>query len=151
MLVLLLPLPFLVFFPYTVSGSVDPVPAPDVVSDGSVDPVVSVRGPGGQFEDHVRKFSLGAEDRKRRRRDGRLGADIRVARALGEKGYTKVRISVVGDADLVADDFLAKVGGKWDYKAAFRYRWRAAYDLGTKNVRCGGEGEVGLAGSLKMK
>jgi hypothetical protein len=49
--------------------------------------------------------------------------DLRVSKALGDKGYDKVRVSVIAGPEAVFDDF------KFTYAEPFKYRWQNAYDL----------------------
>ena len=60
--------------------------------------------------------------------------DLRVAKAIGSKGYDKIRVSVIsqdGGVDLrglAADSF---------YNDSFKYRWEGAFDLGQAETSCG--------------
>ena len=75
----------------------------------------------GEFEPWVRRAHEAAQS---------SGLDFRFAKALGPKGYNKIRLSVIGSKN----DLLDAEG--FDYAAPFQYRWQAAYDLGTAKTAC---------------
>jgi hypothetical protein len=48
------------------------------------------------------------------------GVDIRVAKAMGQRGYNKARVSVVSNSSIAANPL-------FDYSAPFKYRWTDKY------------------------
>jgi hypothetical protein len=68
--------------------------------------------------------------------------DLRIAKARGDRGYNKARISVVSHgtpllgAHIVGTASGGTDGVPFDYSEPFDYRWAASFDLGTKAMRC---------------
>jgi len=64
--------------------------------------------------------------------------DLRVAKALGSRGYDQVRITVISEGP--ANLELKRVGSdeisNFSIIEPFRYRWTHAYDLGSRNRKC---------------
>ncbi|CAK9099563.1 Hypothetical protein SCF082_LOCUS46630, partial [Durusdinium trenchii] len=56
--------------------------------------------------------------------------DLRVTKALGDRGYDKVRVSVVTYGNRSFDDFV------FDVVEPFATKWTHSYDLGERGVRC---------------
>ena len=83
----------------------------------------------GSFEPEVRIAA--------RRASPESPIDLRVAKAVGSKGYDKVRVSVIspggGSVSLQHLDPDA-------YNDTFRYRWEASFDLGVAHTACGASG-----------
>lgn len=68
------------------------------------------------------------------------GADVRVTRAIGSKGYDKVRVSVVSNATIASSLF--------DYSAQFKYRWTDKYlSTGIISVTPGATTQITVAGT----
>jgi len=67
------------------------------------------------------------------------GLDIRVSKALGSKGYNKLRISVVSNKSF--DDEL------FSYSSSFKYRWTGKYlSTGVVTVNPGEKNKISIAG-----
>jgi hypothetical protein len=89
----------------------------------------------GKFEDEVRSTSalLALKEPT---------LDLRVAKGRGDRGYNKVRVSVVSHGTpLVGARITGTVdnnntGVPFSYSAPFKYRWEASFDLGTKSSKC---------------
>ncbi|CAK9000008.1 Hypothetical protein SCF082_LOCUS6309, partial [Durusdinium trenchii] len=69
-------------------------------------------------------------------RGGKL--DVRVSRALGEKGYDKVRLSVITES-AEDEEMLRKSGLAFEYSKPFQYGWEFRYDLGRVATACSTE------------
>lgn len=83
----------------------------------------------GYFEDEVRLLAAAPTT-------GAAPLDLRVAKAVGSKGYDKVRVSVVSQGAAAAGIDLGSLAPE-AYNETFRYRWVGAFDLGTKGTSCG--------------
>ena len=93
--------------------------------DDDVDP----HHPLGTFEPWVRTHKS-PESARAHVAEQSSTLDFRVAKALGSKGYNKLRLSVVGNKSSALD------AENFDYAESFQYRWQAAYDLGTAAASC---------------
>ena len=76
--------------------------------------------------------------------------DLRVAKAVGSKGYGKVRVSVISQGAAAAAIDLRSLSAQ-AYNETFRYRWVGSFGLGTKATSCGANAvyntSVGLGNS----
>jgi hypothetical protein len=82
----------------------------------------------GYFEDELRSTAKAVP----------LGStlDLRVAKAVGSKGYDRVRVSVVSQGAAAMGIDLSSIDPQ-AYNSTFKYRWEGAFDLGTAQTRCG--------------
>jgi len=66
-------------------------------------------------------------------------ADLRVSKALGQRGYESVRVSMVGVSAGTGTGRDEVLAGEFDVVETFTERWTHAYDNGAAGVVCKGE------------
>mmetsp|Transcript_23459 Transcript_23459/g.48741 ORF Transcript_23459/g.48741 Transcript_23459/m.48741 type:complete len:516 (-) Transcript_23459:47-1594(-) len=79
--------------------------------------------PTNHFEEHLRNADPEAESQI---------LDVRVVKALGSKGYDKVRLSVINHSPTAP----ASPDVTFTYSDAFQYRWKASFDMGVTSSSC---------------
>eukprot|EP00406_Dinophysis_acuminata_P023665 CAMPEP_0179345818 /NCGR_PEP_ID=MMETSP0797-20121207/72247_1 /TAXON_ID=47934 /ORGANISM="Dinophysis acuminata, Strain DAEP01" /LENGTH=120 /DNA_ID=CAMNT_0021060333 /DNA_START=6 /DNA_END=364 /DNA_ORIENTATION=+ len=103
----------------------------------SVLPIVPARPPDGSgvFEQSLRDAVAGSSVAASA---ANPFAEVRVVKALGSKGYGKLRVSVIGPPGLRNATVHAGQAAPcaFTYAEPFRYRWQAAADLGRPQTSC---------------
>eukprot|EP00516_Mucochytrium_quahogii_P008616 CAMPEP_0203748920 /NCGR_PEP_ID=MMETSP0098-20131031/3669_1 /ASSEMBLY_ACC=CAM_ASM_000208 /TAXON_ID=96639 /ORGANISM=" , Strain NY0313808BC1" /LENGTH=539 /DNA_ID=CAMNT_0050637837 /DNA_START=2029 /DNA_END=3645 /DNA_ORIENTATION=- len=69
--------------------------------------------------------------------------DLRVSKAMGTRGYNKVRVSAITEGGLQLKDEL------FTYKKPFQNRWMHAYDLGQNGLGCKEDGALKVLQNIK--